>query len=143
MIHKKGEGYIKVSEWWIVSAQHYTDQGLIDPNVTTGIFNTNAYLEYGLTNRITSTVYFPFYSRSYNNNLVSNTTKEILIAGDAINSVGDAELGLTYGLTKGKINTTISLIVGLPLGIDDGGALKNLQTGDGEFNQIFKFPQWL
>ena len=31
----KGKGYFKLSEWWIIFDQHYTDQGLIDPNVTT------------------------------------------------------------------------------------------------------------
>ena len=135
---KKGSGYVKLSEWWIISNQHYTDNGLIDPNVTTGIFNTSIYFEYGITNKLTATAYVPFYSRAYNNNLVSATTGEILVPGEAINSVGDTDLGLTYGLTSGTVNTTASIIFGLPLGIDDGGTQENLQTGDGEFNQMLK-----
>lgn len=135
---KKGKGYIKLSEWWVISNQHFTDVGLIDPNVTSGIFNTSIYLEYGITNKLTVTAYVPFYSRALNNNLVSATSGEVLVRGEAINSFGDTDLGLTYGLTSGKINTSASIIFGLPLGIDDGGTLNNLQTGDGEFNQFLK-----
>ena len=134
----KGKGYIKLSQWWLVSNQHFTDTGLIDPNVTSGVFNTSLYLEYGITNRLTVTGYIPFFSRATNNNLVSATTGEILSPGDAINSFGDTDLGLTYGLTKGTINTSASLILGLPLGNDAGGSQLNLQTGDGEFNQLVK-----
>ena len=35
---KKGHGYFKLSEWWIVFDEHYTDTGNLDPNVTTGIY---------------------------------------------------------------------------------------------------------
>lgn len=134
----KGNGYLKLSQWWLVSNQHFTDTGLIDPNVTSGIFNTSIYLEYGITDKLTVTGYIPFFSRATNNNLVSATTGEILTAGDAINSFGDTDLGLTYALTSGTINTSASLIFGLPLGNDAGGAQLNLQTGDGEFNQVLK-----
>lgn len=135
---KKGQGYVKLSEWWVISNQHFTDSGQIDPNVTSGIFNTSLYLEYGITNKLTVTAYVPFYARAYNNNLVSATSGEVLVPGEAINSFGDTDLGFTYGLTSGKINTSASIIFGIPLGIDDGGTQNNLQTGDGEFNQILK-----
>jgi len=60
----KDKGYIKISEWWIIANQHFTDQGRIDPNLTNGLFNTNIYAEYGLTDRLTAIVYFPFFSRA-------------------------------------------------------------------------------
>ena len=137
---KKGNAYLKISEWWTIANQHYTSQGLIDPNVTTGIFNTSIYAEYGFTDRITGVLYFPVFSRTYFNNLVSNTTKEILIPGEALNSVGDADIAIKYGLNKpgSKIAVAATLRLGIPLGNAAGGSEGNLQTGDGEFNQLIQ-----
>jgi len=134
----KNNGYIKISEWWIISNQHYTDQGLIDPNLTNGIFNSSIYAEYGLTDRLTGTVYFPFLSRAYFNNTVSGTTGETLLSGEAINSLGDTDVSLTYGLLQGPVVVSASLTLGIPLGKDTGGSLGTLQTGDGEFNQMLR-----
>ena len=134
----KGNGYFKLYQWWIVANQHYTDQGRIDPNVTQGIFNTTLYAEYGLTDRLTGIVNFPFFSRSYFNNTVSGTTGEVIEPGEAINSLGDTELGLQYGLTKGKIALSARIVLGLPLGEDSGGSSGAIQTGDGEFNQLLQ-----
>ena len=75
----KGKGYFKLSEWWTVFDQHYTDQGLIDPNVTTGIFNTSLYAEFGITNRLTAQFNGALLSRNYMNNLRSATTEELLV----------------------------------------------------------------
>lgn len=135
----KGKGYLKLSEWWVISDQHFTDLGLIDPNVTTGIFNTSLYAEYGLTNRLTTVVYFPFYGKTYQNNIVSGTTGEVLQAGESISGIGDTDIGLKFGLTKPGSSLAISanLTLGLPLGNDSGGSQGALQLGDGEFNQIF------
>lgn len=136
----KGKGYFKLSEWWIVFNQHYTDVGLIDPNVTTGIYNTSFYGEYGLTDRFTAIAYAPLLSRNYMNNLRSATTNDILVAGEGINSIGDIDLSLKYGLTKpgSTIPISVSLTLGLPTGKAVAGTLNNLQTGDGEFNQMLQ-----
>lgn len=136
---KKGNIYFKLSEWWLVFDQHYTDVGLIDPNVTNGIFSTNVYVEYGITNRLTGVVYAPLLVRNYMNNLVSKTTNEILIKGEAINKIGDADLSLKYAISKGDNFLPISatLTLGLPTGTSSAGTDGNLQTGDGEFNQMF------
>ena len=137
---KKGKGYFKLSEWWIVFDQHYTDQGLIDPNVTTGIFNTSLYAEYGFTNRLTGVLNGALVSRNYMNNLRSATTEELIVAGEAINRLGDIDVSLKYGLTKpdSKIPIALTLTLGLPTGTPVAGTLNNLQTGDGEFNQILQ-----
>ena len=139
-VQKKGGGYYKLSEWWIVFDQHFTDLGLIDPNVTTGIFNTSLYAEYGLTNRFTTTLYAPFFSRNYMNNLKSSTTQEIIVEGEALNAIGDFDVGFKYGFTKPeqRLQLAGSITLGLPTGVPVAGKLNNLQTGDGEFNQIFK-----
>ena len=138
---KKGGAFIKVSEWWVVFDQHYTDAGLIDPNVTTGIFNTSVYAEYGFTDRFTGIFNGSLFSRNYMNNLVSGTTGEVLVAGEAINRFGDIDLGMKYGLTKpgAKVPMALTLFLGIPTGTPVAGALQNLQTGDGEFNQILQF----
>jgi len=132
----KGSGYFKLFQWWTVSDQHFTDTGELDPNVTNGIFNTGIYGEYGFTNRITGIAYVPFYSRAYFNNTVSNTTGETITPGESINTFGDSELGIKYGLiTNGPIALSGTVKFGIPLGNSSGGSAGNLQTGDGEFNQ--------
>lgn len=136
---KKGKGYFKLSEWWVVFDQHYTDRGLLDPNITTGVFNTSIYAEYGVTDRLTTIVNAPFLSRNYMNNLVSLTTNELILAGEAINTLGDIDLGVKYGLfPSGKVPLALTVMVGLPTGKTSGGTENNLQTGDGEFNQIIQ-----
>jgi len=136
----KGKGYYKVSEWWLVYNRHYTDQGLIDPNVTSGIFNTFFYGEYGVTDRFTTTLNAALLSRNYVNNLRSATNNEIIVPGEAINRLGDIDLGFKYGLTKpgAAFPVAASLTLGIPTGVPVAGALNNLQTGDGEFNQILQ-----
>lgn len=137
---KKGKAYIKISEWWIVFKQHYTGTGGLDPNVTTGIFNTTFYGEYGFTDRLTGIAYAPLLSRTYTNNLRSSTTNEILVKGEALNSIGDLDLALKYGLTKpgAKVPVSATLLLGIPTGRTGAGELGNLQTGDGEFNQMIQ-----
>lgn len=137
---KKGKGYFKLSEWWIIFNQHYTDAGLIDPNLTTGIFNTSFYGEYGFTDRFTTMIYVPLLSRNYMNNLVSATTGDVLVEGEAINTLGDTDVGFKYSLTKpgSKWPVSATLTLGIPTGKQVAGKLDNLQTGDGEFNQIFQ-----
>ncbi|MEZ4933631.1 MAG: hypothetical protein R2788_16105 [Saprospiraceae bacterium] len=135
----KGWGYFKLSQWWLISDQHYTDVGQIDPNTTNGLFNTSLYAEYGFTNRLTGVAYIPFFSRAYFNNTVSGTTGEVQIPGEAINSFGDTDLGLKYALTLNKpVALSATLTFGLPLGNDNGGMAGALQTGDGEFNQLLQ-----
>ena len=135
-----GNGFFKLSEWWIIFDQHFTDAGELDPNVTTGIFNTSFYGEYGFTDRLTGIVNAPLFSRNYMNNLVSNTTGEVIQAGEAINSLGDIDISLKYGLKApgSRFPLAVTLTLGLPTGQTGGGTQGNLQTGDGEFNQMLQ-----
>ncbi|HMQ48499.1 MAG TPA: hypothetical protein PKA00_13825 [Saprospiraceae bacterium] len=135
----KENGYFKLYQWWVVADQHFTDVGLIDPNTTNGIFNTSLYAEYGFTDRFTGVVNFPFFSRAYFNNTISGTTGDLLVPGEAINSIGDTDIGFKYGLTQNKpLALSATLTLGLPLGNNEGGTQGNLQTGDGEFNQMLQ-----
>ncbi len=137
---KKGKGYFKLSEWWIVFDEHYTSSGFKDPNVTTGIFNTTIYGEYGFTDRLTGIINAPVFSRTYNNNIISMTNGAVIAEGEAFNGIGDFDLGLKYGLTQpgAKIPVAVTLTLGLPTGKTGAGTLGNLQTGDGEFNQLLQ-----
>lgn len=137
---QKGNGYYKLSLWWINYNSHYTDSGKTDPNVTTGIYNTFFYGEYGITDRLTGTVNAAIFSRNFMNNLVSGTTEQVIVPGEALNSLGDIDLSLKYGLTKpgSSFPVAVSLQLGLPTGIASGGTQGNLQTGDGEFNQLIQ-----
>ncbi|WP_235296958.1 hypothetical protein [Portibacter marinus] len=132
---KKGQVYLKLSEWWLVFDQHYTDQGLLDPNITTGLFNTTIYAEYGFTDRLTGIVYAPLLSRNYMNNLISATNQELLVPGEAINGLGDIDITAKYAISR-SFPVSVSLTLGLPTGVPSAGSEGNLQTGDGEFNQL-------
>ena len=136
-VQPKGQGFYKVGLWGLIADSHFTDSGMIDPNVTTGLFNVSLYAERGITNRLTGILYFPFFSRTYYNNVVSETSGEIIEAGEAINSIGDIDLTIKYGILVNKpIVLSASLTLGLPTGNPSGGDKEILQTGDGEFNQM-------
>jgi hypothetical protein len=136
----KGNAYVKLSEWWLNFDQHYTDQGLLDPNITTGIYNTSIYAEYGLSNKFTAVIYAPLFSRNTMNNLISLTTNEVIVPGEALNSIGDIDLTLKYAISTGNrfLPISASLTLGVPTGTTSGGVQGNLQTGDGEFNQMIQ-----
>ena len=134
----KGSAYLKLYEFWLRFDEHYTSNGEIDPNATLGLYNTALYGEYGITDRLTVFGNVPFFSRNTINNQVSGTRGNITQAGEAINGFGDTDLGLRFGLTQPgtPLAVAASLTLGLPLGEDAGGEQMNLQTGDGEFNQM-------
>lgn len=137
---KKGDIYVKLSQWWLVADQHYTDIGIIAPNATVGVFNTSLYAEYGITNKLTGIVYMPFFSRSLINSQVSKASGITNTPGAAINTFGDSDIAFKYALRSGKkISIAAKLQFGLPIGEPAGGPGKNLQTGDGEFNQLIQF----
>ncbi len=130
----KGKGYFKLGEYFIRSNSYYSPSGEIIDIATASIYITSAYLEYGLTHRLGVTAYVPFFSRATLNEQVSSNGT-VLAAGDAVNSLGDFDLSLKYGLIVNKpIVVSASLTFGLPLGNDSGGDTQVLQTGDGEFN---------
>lgn len=134
---KKGHGYFKLSQWWIIADEHFTDVGLKDPNITNALYNTSIYAEYGFTDRLTGILYAPFFSRALFNNTVSGTTGEVIDPGEAINALGDFDISLKYGLiSKGSFALSATLTLGIPLGENAGGDIGVLQTGDGEFNQL-------
>lgn len=138
---EKGKTYVKVAGWWIESKDFFNGNG--DESkaiVDTGLFNVNVYAEYGITDKLTVTAYIPFFSRSYQNGEIDQDgIRNPQRPGGAINTIGDSEIGLKYGIyKKGKIALAGSLILGLPIGNDGSKETLPLATGDGEFNQLLK-----
>ncbi len=135
-VREQGKGYYKLSAWSLVSDQHYTDTGEIDPNATRGYFNVNFYGEYGITDAWEVVAYIPFFSRTYQNEQISGTTSEVLRAGESLNSLGDVDISLRHGLFRqGPVVLASTLKFGIPTGNDSAGSDGSFQTGDGEFNQ--------
>ncbi|MFT5337461.1 MAG: hypothetical protein ACI9YL_001464 [Luteibaculaceae bacterium] len=133
---KKGEGFYKLSEWWLVYDKHFTDQGQFDPNIRTGVFNTFLYGEYGVTDRFTAVVNANLMGRNSTANVFSKTTNELLIQAESVLAVGDIDLVGKWAIPLSKkVQTAVSVGLGLPTGATNGGTQGNLQTGDGEFNQ--------
>lgn len=139
-LQKKGSDYYKLSQYWVIADSHYTNTGQVDPNATRGTFLTSLYGEYGIIDRLTAIVYFPFFVRALQYEQVSGTTGEVILEGDAVNSVGDTQLTIKYGLIQSdKIAISGNFSLGLPFGINDGGRDGSLQTGTGKWNRpIFK-----
>ncbi len=134
---KKG-GYFKLGQSIIVSSSFYGPTGDLVDITTIALYTTSLYGEYGLTERLTGIVYFPFFVRSTLNEIrfiQSGST----VPGDEFNAIGDAEIGAKYSFNVDKpIVWSASLILGLPLGSTGGGDSQILQTGDGEFNQMIR-----
>ncbi len=136
-LQKKGEGSFKLGVWSIVADEHFTSDGLKDPNATRGFFNTNIYAQYGISDQLTLVAYIPFFVRNYQNRQVSATTGEIIMEGQSENNFGDIDLGVEIQLARlNNVLLSASLTLGIPTGQDAGGNDGSYQTGDGEFNQL-------
>ncbi len=135
----KGKSYVKVAGWWVESQDFFSGNGGEDSGVTTGLFNVNIYAEYGFTDKLTAIAYVPFFSRSYQNERITNGVNDPFLEGGDLNSFGDSELGVKYQLFKNeRFALAGSVTFGLPLGNDGSDQTLGLATGDGEFNQIIR-----
>ena len=131
----KGSGYFKLGQYSIIADSYFTPAGDIADITTTGFHATYLYGEYGITDKLTTTVYFPFFSRSTLNR-VEDASGELVQEGEAVNSLGDTDVSIKYNLYNKGVAVSASLTLGLPLGNPSGGTSGLLQTGDGEFNQM-------
>ena len=135
---KKGQGFFKLSQYWIVADQYFNPEGnIIRVNPGTAFYSTALFAEYGLTNRITTELYFPFFTRSVLNNLQTIGMDQEFIEGDQVSGIGDTNISFKYGIfQKGPTVVSAKVTFGLPFGEPAGGGGGTLQTGDGEFNQM-------
>jgi protein XagA len=102
------------------------------------LYTTSFYGEYGLTDRLTAVVYFPFFVRGTLNDEHFSPSGNA-IDGEFVNAIGDTDVSLKYSFLINKpIVLSATITFGLPLGKTDGGESRILQTGDGEFNQAIR-----
>jgi protein XagA len=131
-------GYFKLSQNYIGASNFFAPDGSLVEITTIQLFTTSLYGEYGFTDRLTGLIYFPFFVRNTLNEIQYNQSGNT-VPGDALQSVGDTDIAIKYGLIVNKpVVVSATLILGLPLGIPAGGTSQILQTGDGEFNQMLK-----
>jgi hypothetical protein len=136
----KNKGYFKLSQSYILSSRIFDGNGnVIDLTPSYGYFATSFYGEYGFTDRLTGIIYMPFFARATKTELQYNQPGVPTEPGAALNSFGDTDIAIKYGLLVNKpIVVSATILFGLPFG-DNGATNANaLQTGDGEFNQMLR-----
>lgn len=133
---KKGQGFFKLSQYAIIADQYFNPEGnIIRINPGTSYYSTALFGEYGITEKITTELYFPFLTRSVLNNLQKRNGE--FVEGDQVTSIGDTNISIKYGIAqKGLTVVSAKVTLGLPFGNPSGGGGGTLQTGDGEFNQM-------
>jgi protein XagA len=134
----KGRGYLKLGQNMIRSSYFFNPAGDVINISTTSLYTTSFYAEYGITGRLTGSLYFPFFVRGTLNETVYRQSGRVE-PGDALNAIGDTDISLKYTFLTGKpVYASLTLLLGLPLGNTGGGRTGILQTGDGELNQLFR-----
>lgn len=135
----KGKGFLKISQSAIIAGSYFSPSGDILDITTTSLYSSSVFIEYGLTDRLTGIVYMPFFVRSTLNRL-ETPDGDLVQDGDELNSIGDADVTIKYGLIQNSTYVlSAGLTLGLPLGEASGGETELLQSGDGEFNQMVTF----
>lgn len=138
-IKEKSTGYMKIGGWSLLADEHYTDQGLVDPNATRGLFISSIYGEIGLGKKLNLIGYLPFFVKNYQFAQVSKTNGKTYEPRHEYNGFGDLNIGLEYGLgIRNQWNFSGTLTLGIPSGSSEGGNEGSYQTGDGEFNQLLQ-----
>lgn len=136
-INPKGEGYFQLGQQFLRSNRLFDGNGNKLPITTIGTYSSNFYGELGLGKRFEMNTYIPFFIRNTLNEVVEKTTREQIHEGRAVNSFGDMNISLKYGLLQGKpFVLSSSLLLGLPVGNLDKTSNLPMPTGDGEFNQM-------
>jgi hypothetical protein len=132
-----GAGWLRLGQQVIGSNAFFDSNEDIVPIRTNMLYTSSLSGEYGLSDRFSVTVNFHFFVRTTINNIQYNQSGEIE-QGRALNSIGDSEIGLRARLFNVSNLTALGFVkLGLPLGTKSTiGTDSDLQTGDGEFNQL-------
>lgn len=134
---EKGEGWVRVSQQFISSNSYFDPDEQAMPIRTNSLYITNVQGNYGLSDRLTASLLLPVFVRTTINEVQFNQTGNT-IPGASLNSIGDAEIGARFTFRKKLPVQIIGFVaLGLPFGKKGGVGLDtDLQTGDGEFNQL-------
>jgi hypothetical protein len=135
--YMKGQGFVKLGQNVILANQRYASDGRIMEIPQTAFYLSSVFAEYGISDRVTAQAYIPFFVR---NTIGAHVlTPQTEIEADGLNAFGDVDLGIKYGFYKSDSwVSSATIIFGIPSGIAEGGESGNLQTGDGEFNQMIR-----
>lgn len=141
-ILEKGHAQFRLSQQFISSDSYFNEGSLnslreTKPIRTNSIYSTLLSGQYGISDRLSVMGLFPVFVRVTVNGLKYNQSGTES-RGGALNSFGDAELGLRYAIRKAKPVQIVAFVtLGIPFGKrGDLTDSTNLQTGDGELNQI-------
>jgi len=128
----KGSGFFKIGQYILRSDRYFNPEGnIIDISPGVAFYATSLYAEYGITDRLTGIVYFPFFTRSVQNNL--QKLDGTFVEGASLTGLGDTDITLKYGLIQ---NSPVVVSARLTLGLPLGEQTQRLANGDGEFNQM-------
>ncbi len=134
----KQGGFFKLGQAAIRADKFFAPDGAQVNIITTSVYITSLYGEFGITPKLTAQAYIPFFTRVTLNDVRFEPSGDV-DPGDELNSFGDLELGFKYSLyQKGNLALSASLLFGIPTGNEAGGRTQLLQSGDGEFNQLFR-----
>jgi hypothetical protein len=134
--NKKGNGFFSLSQSMIYGNFYFNQDAQVISSPSLGVFTTNLYGEYGITDRFTGILYSPFLT-SVNRQGGIDSTGQVFNPDQAI-GLGDLDIGIKYGWVQGSVNIATSVIFGLPTGNHFAGETGTLHLGDGEFNQLIK-----
>jgi len=138
-IPKEKKGWFRISEQFITSDK-YLEASLsksVVPIRTNSYYTTTLSFAYGFTGHIIGLATIPFLQHVVVNNQQYNQSGKI-IKGGSKTGIGDSDIGIQYVFFPNKrFQVAPFLILGLPLGSTGNPVeVANLQTGDGEFNQL-------
>lgn len=147
----QGHGFYKVVGQVLRGDDFHDAQGTSVQIPTLAQYTLSGYAEYGLRDDFTIITYLPVFQRITLNRLEGRPSGFVYARGDAVNSVGDGELGLRFRMwQRGGTVVSAALTLGLPLGNDQ--QVSGLLTGDGEMNQrlelqlghsLYPAPAWI
>ncbi len=133
---EKGNGFFMLSQRMISGTNYFNSNAVIVSSPALSAFTTNFYGEYGITNKLTATIYTPFLTSLSRESGIDDMGNVFI--GDNATGFGDVDIALKYGLCSNKINLAVSLIGGMATGNFNAGSTGTLHLGDGEYNQMLK-----
>jgi len=136
-LNPKGNGWLRVGQSILGSNEFFDSNGDKVSIRTNFLYTTSLSGEYAVTDRYSVTGYFPFFVRTLINNIQFNQSGQ-LEPGRVLNSFGDSEVGLRAKISSNSRVQVVGFVkLGLPFGTKTTiGTDSDLQTGDGEFNQL-------
>ncbi|MDA0336060.1 MAG: transporter [bacterium] len=147
----QGHGFYKMGAQILRGHDFHDGQGRSVQIPTLAQYTLSTYVEYGLRDNLTLITYLPVFERITLNRLEGRPSGFVYTRGEAVNGIGDGELGLRFRLWQGAA-TVVSAALNLGLALGNDEQASGLQTGDGEWNQrlelqlghsLYPAPAWI